>query len=158
MGLPRNKKYTERQYVENMIRYCEKAIEFTKGMDQETFFADKYAKVATEGMLLKIGWSAYNLPRDMFDLYPEIDRRYLIAVGYMMIKSESTWTIDGKLVWSMVQDTIPAVLPILKTLQRSWQKSVEDIPEDDRVPEKHPLIVEAQEQRLEVIENVEMAC
>ena len=145
---------TERKFLESMVEYCEIALDVIKGMDRETVLADDYTYTVTKCTLFKIGWSAYNLPRDMFDLYPEVDRSYLIAVGYMMIKSESTWTIDGKLVWSMVQDTIPALLPILRTIQRSWQKSVEDIPERYRVSGQYPLKYESQHEQAEVREDV----
>ena len=148
---------TERKFLDTMVECCEKSIEFTKDMDEKAFLAaDEYAYAFIQYMLLRIGWAAYNLPREMFDLYPEVDRRYIIAVGYMMIKSEVTWAIDGKLVWSMAQDTLPGLLPILKTLQKSWQKSVEDIPERDRVSGKYPLKYEPQHEQAEVTEDVEL--
>ena len=143
MGLPRNKKYTERECVEDMIEYCENILDFTKGLDREDFLSDRWTYTSTQCMFLKMGWAIYNLPRDIFDLYPEIDRRRIVAVGYMMGKSRSRWSVDGNLLWLMVQETVPRLLAVLKTIQRSWQRLVEDIPEEYRMPEEDYLPIGA---------------
>ena len=143
MRTQHNTRQTEHEYVNEMVKCCEEILSDTKGLDQKRFFADRWIFFSTLLNLIRIGWAAHSLPRSMFDLYPRINRRRIVAVGYILEKHRSSWNIEDKLIWLMVQETIPKLLPVLKTLQRSWQKSVEDIPEEDRVSKKVHVSVEA---------------
>ena len=143
MRTQHNTRQTEHDYVNDMIEYCEEILNDTKGLDQELFFADRWIFSSTLLNLIRIGWAAHSLPRSMFDLYPSVNRKRVVAVGYILEKHRSSWDIKDKLIWLMIQDTIPKLLLVLKKLQRSWQKSVEDIPEEDRVSKKVHVSVEA---------------
>ena len=144
MGLPRNKKYTEREYVESMIEYCENLLEDTKRLGRQDFFSNRRTYNPVLWSLIKLGWIAYNLPRDLFDLYPHVDRRRILVVGYVIEKAMVDWgeNPDYDFIWSVIQETVPELYAVLKKLQRTWQKSVEDIPEEDRVSKKVRVPVE----------------
>ena len=122
-------KYGRLEYIEDMIQSCEEILEDTKELDIKDFLADANRSIykATLTDIRIIGRSAYHLlPYGIFDLYhPEIPWRQLIATSYVLEQSTLNWSIHGTVIWSIVQETIPKLLPILKAMKTTMDKTKE---------------------------------
>ena len=103
-----------RFYVEDMIRFCEQAVDHTSGLDREEFIAARMADDATLRNLGLIGEAATHVPAAIREAHPAIpwrrivDLRNRLAHGYLKI--------DDRLVWSILRDDVPALLPALRGL------------------------------------------
>lgn len=103
-----------RFYVSDMIEFAEKVQLFTDGMDQDTFVSDALTYDATLRNLELIGEAATHIPGTVRETYPEIPWRTIvstrnrIAHGYL--------GIDNDIVWDIIQNDIPALLPALRRI------------------------------------------
>ena len=101
-------------YVRDMIEFAEKILDYTNGLDQEAFLADGRTYDAALRNLELIGEAATYIPIDIRDAHPDVPWRAIIgtrnrlAHGYLSI-------IDS-VVWSIIEDAIPALLPQLRSL------------------------------------------
>ena len=140
MGFRRHKRYTEPEYVDFMIQYCEDIWDLTRDLDQNAFFANRRVYTSVSWKLFKMGWAVSNLPRSVFDLYPQVDRKRIIVVSYLIEKAmvDLDGDPDDKFIWTMVQDTVPILFDVLTSLRSFWQKPVEDIPEKG-APQTAPI-------------------
>ena len=103
-----------RFYVNDMIEFAEKVRLFTDGMDQDAFVSDVLIYDATLRNLELIGEAATHVPDAVRRAHPEIPWTAIIAVrnriahGYM--------GIDNDIIWSLILDAIPALLPALRRI------------------------------------------
>lgn len=103
-----------RFYVNDMIEFAEKVRLFTDGMDQDAFVNDVLTYDATLRNLELIGEAATHVPAAVRRAHPEIPWTAIIAVrnriahGYM--------GIDNDIIWSLILDAIPALLPALRRI------------------------------------------
>ena len=103
-----------RFYVNDMIEFAEKVQLFTDGMDQDTFVSDALIYDATLRNLQLIGEAATHIPDAIREVHPEIPWRTVvgtrnrIAHGYL--------GIDNDIVWDIIQNDIPALLPALRRI------------------------------------------
>ena len=103
-----------RFYVNDMIEFAEKVQLFTDGMDQDTFISDALTYDATLRNLELIGEAATHIPEVIREAHPEIPWRTVvgtrnrIAHGYL--------GIDNDIVWDIIQNDIPALLPALRRI------------------------------------------
>ena len=101
-------------YVTDMIQFAEKVMAYTRGMDQARFIADTQAYDATLRNLELIGEAATRIPNAIRDTHPDIPWRAIVgtrnrlAHGYMRV--------DDDLVWDIIQNDVPALLPALRNL------------------------------------------
>ena len=106
-----------RFYVQDMIEFCGRVSDYTAGLDQEIFVASKITYDATLRNLELIGEAATHVPEEVRDKYPDIPwgsiigARNQLAHGYMRM--------DENLVWTMIEDGIPSLLPQLQNLLRT---------------------------------------
>lgn len=103
-----------RFYVQDMISFCEKALAYTEGMNQEAFVEDPLTYDATLRNLGLIGEAATHVPEAVRDAHPEIPWRAVIGARNRII--HAYLGIDDDTVWSIIQDAIPMVLPQLRRL------------------------------------------
>ena len=103
-----------RFYVNDMIEFAERVRLFTDGMDQDAFVGDVLIYDATLRNLELIGEAATHVPDAVRRAHPEIPWTAIIAVrnriahGYM--------GIDNDIIWSLILDAIPALLPALRRI------------------------------------------
>ena len=103
-----------RFYVQDMIDFCERVLAYTEGMDETTFVADSRTYDATLRNLELIGEAATHVPSEVREATPEIPwqaivgARNRLAHGYL--------GISDSIIWSMIQDAIPNLLPSLRDL------------------------------------------
>ena len=103
-----------RFYVNDMIEFAEKVQLFTDGMDQDTFVSDDLTYDATLRNLELIGEAATHVPDTIREAHPEVPWRTLvgtrnrIAHGYL--------GIDDDIIWDIIQNDIPTLLPLLRRI------------------------------------------
>ena len=106
-----------RLYVADMASFSERALSFTEGMDQDGFAADLRTYDAVLRNIELIGEAARQIPEQVQELHPQIPWRRIIgtrnrvAHGYL--------GIDDDIIWDIVQNEIPDLLPKLRSLLHS---------------------------------------
>ena len=103
-----------RFYVQDMIEFCESVLSYTEGLDQRTFVADRRTYDATLRNLELIGEAATHVPHEVREAHGEIPwhaivgTRNRLAHGYLHISDH--------VIWSIIEDAIPELLPSLRGL------------------------------------------
>lgn len=91
-----------RFYVEDMIAFCDKALNYTKGLDRSTFVADPMRYDATLRNLELIGEAATHVPDDVRNAAADVPWRMIVALKpkvrcVMQLKSLGAGNPDGGL-------------------------------------------------------------
>ena len=108
-----------RFYLDDMIEFAEKVLAYTDGFDQAGFVAGGLTYDATLRNLELIGEAATHIPAEVRSAHPEIPWRMLIATRNRLI--HGYLGIDDDTLWSIVQDDVPELLPMLKDLKKAAQ-------------------------------------
>jgi uncharacterized protein with HEPN domain len=103
-----------RFYLEDMIGFVENVLSYTDGHDLGTFTTSKLNYDATLRNLELIGEAATHIPQDIRDHSPQIPWRQVIATRNRLI--HGYLGIDDEILWSIIQDDIPALLANLHAL------------------------------------------
>lgn len=101
-------------YVRDMIEFAEKVLSYTDGLDRDAFVADGLTYDATLRNIQLIGEAATNIPAEVRDSFPEIPWRAIVGVRNRL--AHSYLHISDVVVWSIVQDAIPSMLPQLHAI------------------------------------------
>lgn len=103
-----------RLYVQDMIEFCGRVLSYTEGLDRRTFLADSRTYDATLRNLELIGEAATHVPSKVRNAHPDIPwhaivgTRNRLAHGYLRISDH--------VIWSIIQDAIPDLVPSLQAL------------------------------------------
>ena len=103
-----------RFYVADMIEFAEKVRTYTSGMDQATFIDDAVTYDATLRNLELIGEAATHIPMAIRDKHPDVPWRAIIAARNRL--AHSYLSVDDDLIWNIIQDDVPKLLPALRGL------------------------------------------
>ena len=103
-----------RFYVQDMIEFCEKVLSYTEGMDQSTFVADPRTYDAALRNLELIGEAATHIPSEVREGHPDIPWRAIVGTRNRLV--HGYLRISDDIIWSIIQDAIPALLPPLRDL------------------------------------------
>ena len=109
-----------RFYIGDMIEFCERVLSYSSGKNQDEFFADAITYDATLRNLELIGEAATHIPSAVRAAHPEIPWRAIIgarnqlAHGYLFL--------DEDVIWSIILDAVPALLPALRELLAETEK------------------------------------
>ena len=106
-----------RFYLDDMIDFAGKALTYTSEMDQESFIASGLTYDATLRNLELIGEAATHIPDDVRAAHPEIPWRMIIATRNRLI--HGYLGIDDDTLWSIIQDDLPELLPLLKKMVKN---------------------------------------
>ncbi len=104
-----------RFYLDDMIDFAEKVLAYTEGLDQEGFEVSGMTYDATLRNLELIGEAATHIPDEVRAAHPEIPWRMIIATRNRII--HGYLGIDNDTLWSIIQDDMPELLPLLKSLK-----------------------------------------
>ena len=110
-----------RFYIQDMIEFGEKVISFTTGLDQDAFIADALIYDATMRNIELIGEAATHVPTSVRDSHPYIPWRAIVGARNQL--AHSYLDINDSVIWSIVQDAIPNLLPQLRKLLDDMGKS-----------------------------------
>ena len=103
-----------RFYIGDMLEFAEQALAYTEGLDQAAFVADERTYDATLRNIELIGKAATHVPAEVQEAHPGVPwhaivgARNRLAHGYLHI--------SDSVIWSIVEDAIPALLPELRDM------------------------------------------
>lgn len=109
-----------RFYVDDMIDFANKVLAYSDGLDQAAFLASGLNYDATLRNLELVGEAATHIPDEVRIAHPEISWRMIIATRNRLI--HGYLGIDNDTLWSIIRDDIPALLPLLESLRKAYQK------------------------------------
>ena len=108
-----------RIYLDDMIDFAGKVLAYTDGLDQAGFVASGLNYDATLRNLELIGEAATHIPDEIRSAHPDIPWRMIVATRNRLI--HGYLGIDDDTLWSIVQDDVPELLPLLKALKNEVQ-------------------------------------
>ena len=103
-----------RFYVSDMIDFCERVLDYTAGLDRSSFVASAMTYDAVLRNLELIGEAATHIPEAVRDAHPEIPWRAIVGARNRL--AHSYLLIDDEIIWTMIEDAVPSLLPALRTL------------------------------------------
>ena len=109
-----------RFYVDDMIEFAEKVLSYTSEMDQAAFVANTLTYDATLRNLELIGEAATHVPDEVRNQYPEIPWRAIIGARNRL--AHGYLAMNDDLIWNIIQDGIPDLLPALRNLLSTFNK------------------------------------
>ncbi len=101
-------------YVRDMLDACERCLHYTAGMDRAAFLGDRLTYDATVRNVEIIGEAANKVPPAIRNDHPDIPWRDIIDTRNRLIHGYDA--IDESIVWLIVHDDIPELLPRLRAL------------------------------------------
>ncbi len=104
-----------RFYLDDMIGFAEKTLNYTDGFDQIGFEASTLNYDATLRNLELIGEAATHIPDVVRTQYSDIPWRLIVATRNRLI--HGYLGIDNDTVWSMICDEIPPPLEKLRIMR-----------------------------------------
>lgn len=103
-----------RFYIQDMIEFSEKVLSYTEGLDQEAFIADALTYDATLRNVELIGEAASHIPSEVREAHPDIPWRAIVGARNRL--AHSYLNINNNIIWTIIQDAIPNLLPALRNL------------------------------------------
>ena len=100
-----------RFYIEDMRRFARNVLEYTDGLDQGAFVADRRTYDATLRNLELIGEAATHVPEEVREMHPDIPWRMIVATRNRL--THAYLGIDDDTIWSIIKEDIPALLTAL---------------------------------------------
>jgi len=107
-----------RFYIDDMIRFAEKVMRYTKTLNQAAFIKNEPYYDATIRNLELIGEAATHIPEEIRKKYQKVPWRQIIATRNRLI--HGYLGIDDDIIWSIITDEIPTLLIELQTIQKSY--------------------------------------
>src|SRR5512147_328811 len=104
----------ESLYLEDIQESCKKVLRFTKGMKYKDFVHDDLHFDAVLRNLEIIGEAVKNISEETRQKYPQIKWRKI--AGFRDIVAHEYFGVNEETVWDIVQNEIPALLAIVKTM------------------------------------------
>ena len=112
-----------RFYIQDMIELGQKVLSYTEGMDQDAFIADGRTYDATLRNLELIGEAATHIPIEVREAYPEIPWRAIVGARNRL--AHAYLGIRDDVIWTIIQDAVPKLLPALRNLLDTTSKDSE---------------------------------
>ena len=103
-----------RFYVQDMLEFGEKVLSFTDGLNQQEFTSDVLTYDATLRNIQLIGEAATHVPARVRESNSDIPWRSIVGARNRL--AHSYLHISDSVIWSIVQDAIPDLLPKLRRL------------------------------------------
>ena len=105
--------YEWHYHAEEIIRLCEEVLSATKGMDEASFVSNQNVYDVTLENIRLIGRGVYQLPSGMFQFYPQVDWRGLMATRYALEQSNGFWDVKSDFFWQIIKETLPLLCSTL---------------------------------------------
>ena len=103
-----------RLYIQDMIEFSEKVQAYTDGFDQDSFIADEIIYDATLRNIELIGEAATHVPDEVREENTHIPWRMIVGTRNRVV--HGYLGMDDDVIWSIIQDDIPDLLPKLRRL------------------------------------------
>lgn len=109
-----------RFFIQDMIEFGEKVLAYTAGMDQEAFTTDRLTYDATLRNLQLIGEAATRIPDEVRQNHSEIPWHAIIGIRNRL--AHSYLAISDSIIWGVIQEAVPDLLPALRTLLETGEE------------------------------------
>lgn len=106
-----------RFYLDDMLRFSEKVLAYSEGLDRVRFGQDELRYDAILRNLELIGEAATHVPANVRQDHPAIPWRQIIATRNRLI--HGYLGIDDDTLWSIVTDDVPPLVAVLRMLAQS---------------------------------------
>lgn len=106
-----------RLYVDDMILFAEKVLQYTEGLERSKFETSGLNYDATVRNLELIGEAATRIPASVREFAPHIQWREIIATRNRLI--HGYLGIDNDTLWSIIQDDVATLLDGLHALKKA---------------------------------------
>ena len=106
-----------RLYIQDMIEFCSRVMDYSAGLDRDTFLSARVMYDASLRNLTPIGEAATHVPSYIRENHPEIPWRAIIAARNVMMHDYIG--IDNQVVWTIVQEAVPDLYANLFELRHS---------------------------------------
>ena len=93
---------------------AEKALSFVQGMDYDGFCMDEKAVYAVIRAFEIIGEAARQIPENVRQSHPEIQRREIAAMRNKL--THEYFGVNTKVIWRTVYEDLPIIIPLLKKM------------------------------------------
>ena len=103
-----------RLYIEDMIGFCERILTYTEGLDEPAFLSDNLIYDATLRNIELIGEAANRIPEDVRDVNHGVPWGEIIGTRNRL--AHAYRDIYDDVVWKIVSDDIPVMLPRLRDI------------------------------------------
>lgn len=100
-----------RMYIADMLHFCEKVSQYTRGLDQGRFVENSLIYDATLRNLELIGEAATHIPDNVRAAYPQVPWRRVIATRNRLI--HGYLGLDDDTLWSIVITDVPTLRDLL---------------------------------------------
>ena len=117
MSRPRAESRPWQLYVQDMISCSERVLDYSQGLEKETFLSAPINYEATLWNLAVIGEAASNIPSSIRDSNRDIPWREIVGTRHHLV--HGYFTINQDLVWHVIAVELPSVLPRLYTILES---------------------------------------
>ena len=101
-------------YIQDMLEFGERALSYTDGLEQDEFTDDARTYDATLRNIELIGEAATHIPETVRNSNADIPWRDIIGVRNRL--AHGYLHISDSVIWSIIQDAIPEILPKLRQL------------------------------------------
>lgn len=109
-----------RFYLDDMIKFAERVLNYTVGLDQNDFIENELAYDATLRNLELIGEAATHIPDEIRSTHIQIPWRMVIATRNRLI--HGYLGIDNDTLWSIIKDDVTELLPELEALKTQYEE------------------------------------
>ena len=109
-----------RFYIEDMLEFGEKVLSYTDGLDEAAFIADGLTHDATVHNIQLIGEAATHISSEVRKAYPDIPWGIIIGTRNRLVHGYRR--VNQEVLWSIIQDDIPALIPQLQQLLENVQR------------------------------------
>jgi uncharacterized protein with HEPN domain len=92
-------------FLKDILQYIEETENFTAGITEDEFIADKMRARAVIYNLTIIGVAVSKIPPEVSQKYPEVDWNKLAQIGIKILTNY--YKIDSNKVWQIVHKEIP---------------------------------------------------
>ena len=106
-----------RLYIQDMIDFGESVLSYTEGLDQGGFVSDRRTYDATLRNIELVGEAATHVPIEVRETNPQIQWRSIIGIRNRV--AHGYLGLDDDVIWSIIKDDIPELLPRLRCLLSS---------------------------------------
>lgn len=103
-----------RLYLQDMIDFAERALDYTGGFDQDEFISDTLTYDATLRNIELIGEAATHIPDEVREANPQIKWRQVVATRNRL--AHGYLGLDDDVIWDIIQTDLPDLLVEAKRL------------------------------------------